>query len=125
MNDDAKSLMQIADQLPLLLGAVQRNIGRWLESEHVGTANDGQIVAVVSATGKLVSVSISPLSKRRLDNLTLGDAITEAIVNAEQEARRAKSSMFGDMEIAGMRVSDIMEHGPAAAAQKLIGRGEP
>lgn len=123
MDDTNETLSQFMDQMPGLLDAIQKNIKGWMRAEHRGTANDDQIVAVVSATGELISMSISPLSKRRLDNLTLGDAIAEAIRNAEQEAQRARGAMFGDLEVAGMRVSDIMENGPAAAAQKLIERG--
>ncbi len=124
MDDNADVLAQIIDQIPSVLDRIQHNINGWLRSEYTGTANEGQIVAVVSATGELTSMSVSLLSKRRLDNLTLGDAIAEAIRNAEQEAQRARGAMFGDLEVAGMRVSDIMEKGPAAVAQELIERGE-
>lgn len=124
MDRDHDLLGQVIDQMPALLDNIQRNINSWLKSEYTGTANEGQIVATVSAAGSLTSLSISPLSKRRLDNLTLGDSIAEAIRNAEREAHRAKGAIFGDFEVAGMRVSDIMENGPAAAAQKLIECGE-
>ena len=55
----------------------------------VGTALDGQVTATVSGLGALRSIEISGMAKRSTDNLTLGDAVTEAVRNAEKNARSA------------------------------------
>jgi DNA-binding protein YbaB len=55
----------------------------------VGTALHGQVTATVSGLGALRSIEISTMAKRSTDNLTLGDAVTEAVRNAEKSARSA------------------------------------
>ncbi|WP_327092410.1 YbaB/EbfC family nucleoid-associated protein [Nonomuraea sp. NBC_01738] len=59
-----------------------------------GEADRGGIVATVDAMGTLLALDISRLSKRRLDGVTLGDALIEAVHAAEQAANEARTAMM-------------------------------
>ena len=71
---------QLQQRLTVLLENVQ-------QEGFIGTALDGQVTATVSGLGALRSIEISTVAKRGTSNLTLGDAVTEAVRNAEQHAR--------------------------------------
>jgi DNA-binding protein YbaB len=73
---------QLQQRLKVVVESVQHE-------GFVGTALDGQVTATVSGLGALRSIAISTMAKRSTDNLTLGDAVTEAVRNAEQLARSA------------------------------------
>ncbi|MEU5912184.1 YbaB/EbfC family nucleoid-associated protein [Micromonospora sp. NPDC047527] len=62
-----------------------------------GTALDGGVTATVNGLGALQSIEISTVAKRATDNLTLGDAVTEAVAAAEHNARATLvSRVVGD-----------------------------
>lgn len=83
---------QFQHRLTVVLESVQRE-------DFVGTALDGQVTATVSGLGALRSIAISTMAKRSTSNLTLGDAVTEAVRNAEQRARSAViERIIGDVE---------------------------
>ncbi|GAA1856339.1 YbaB/EbfC family nucleoid-associated protein [Asanoa iriomotensis] len=52
-----------------------------------GSALSGGVVATVDGLGALRGIEITETARRRTDNLTLGDAITEAVAAAERTAR--------------------------------------
>ncbi|MER6950848.1 YbaB/EbfC family nucleoid-associated protein [Nonomuraea sp. NPDC000554] len=74
--------------------------------EFTGEADKGGITATVDASGNLLALDISRLSKRRHDGVTLGDAVLEAIHAAEQAATEAKAALMGDLT-AGLGLGDL------------------
>jgi DNA-binding protein YbaB len=70
-----------------------------------GSALDGGVVATVSGLGALRSIEIGTMAKRSTDNFTLGDAVVEAVRNAETNARnemvRRTGVVLADSGLAG------------------------
>jgi nucleoid-associated protein EbfC len=76
--------------------------------EFTAEAADGLVSATVSGLGELTSLKIHVLAKRRLDNLTLGEAVTEAVRSAEHMFRDRQQSMFSAIKINGRSFQDLM-----------------
>jgi DNA-binding protein YbaB len=82
-----------------------------------GTASGGGVRATVNGLGVLTEVSIGELARRELDNLTLGDAVVEAIRAAGAAARQAMRDGMAGLTIAGRSLADFLpaELGGAAS----------
>jgi DNA-binding protein YbaB len=108
-------MRQLADQLPTIAAGIEAAAGDWTRADFVGTADDGGIVATVNGLGLLTNLEIGVMSKRRLDNLTLGECLVEAIKNAEAEAERQKYAMLDGIRFGDLSMGELMRAGPAAA----------
>lgn len=84
-----EALRTMVDDPERLQQRLQRIVTDVQHESFQGTALDGGVTATVSGLGALRSIEISTMTKRSTDNLTLGDAITEAVRNAEKNARAA------------------------------------
>jgi DNA-binding protein YbaB len=65
-----------------------------------GTALNGGVVATVDGLGALRSIEIAATTKRRTDNLTLGDAVTAAVTEAERTARNTLATRVAEVALA-------------------------
>ncbi|WP_246074735.1 YbaB/EbfC family nucleoid-associated protein [Nonomuraea terrae] len=66
----------------------------WSTRRHVGRADEGRIVATTDAVGALVTLEISPLSRKRLDARRLADEILAAVTKAEQAAAASQDELL-------------------------------
>ncbi|GAA4226141.1 DNA-binding protein YbaB [Streptosporangium album] len=81
---------------------------QWVTREFTGKVDKGGITATVDASGNLLALDISQLSKRRHDGVTLGDAVLEAIHKAEQAASEARATLMGDLGVdLGVDLGDL------------------
>ncbi|GGO83005.1 YbaB/EbfC family nucleoid-associated protein [Nonomuraea cavernae] len=87
-------------RLDELIAAAERaeaRVEEWSARTFTGQADDGRITATTDFLGVLVSLEISPLSRRRLDATALADAILAAINAAEEAAAAAKDELMDDL----------------------------
>ncbi|WP_214414279.1 YbaB/EbfC family nucleoid-associated protein [Sphaerisporangium fuscum] len=76
--------------------AVRRMTGAFDELRQIkgeGTAADGLIRAVVDGSGKIEQVEIGPRAMR-LDSQTIAEAVTEAVREAQEDARRQNEQLL-------------------------------
>ncbi|MFE3455699.1 YbaB/EbfC family nucleoid-associated protein [Nonomuraea sp. NPDC059194] len=74
-------------------------VEEWTTRHFTGTADDGRIIATTDALGSLLTLDISPVTRRRLDTVQLADAILAAIVTAEQAAEQAKDELMNGLRL--------------------------
>jgi DNA-binding protein YbaB len=78
---------------------VQSVVNSWQKREFTGAADEDRIVARVNAIGALTAIDIHLLSKRRLNNVSLGEAITSAVNAAEEAAKQGQSELMDAIQI--------------------------
>lgn len=81
-------------------------------------SGDELISATVTGHKALVDISIHVLAKRRLDNLSLGEAIGRAINGAEKMAESRKLEIMSGIQVFGLSVQEMMND-PKAALQRF------
>lgn len=84
-----EALRALADDPQGLQRRIQGVVAGVRDETFTGTALDGAVTATVNGLGALRGVEIGTIAKRSTDNLTLGDAVTEAVAAAERAARTA------------------------------------
>ncbi|WP_240777089.1 YbaB/EbfC family nucleoid-associated protein [Nonomuraea basaltis] len=72
-------------------------VAEWSARQFVGRAEEGRIVATTDALGTLLTLEISPLSRKRLDATRLADAILAAIAQAEEAAAASKGQLMNTL----------------------------
>ncbi|SDH82535.1 YbaB/EbfC family nucleoid-associated protein [Nonomuraea jiangxiensis] len=82
------------DQLVAAAGRAEEMVAEWSARQFVGRADEGRIVATTDALGALLTLEISPLSRKRLDARRLADEILAAVVRAEQAAAASKDELM-------------------------------
>ncbi|MER5422466.1 YbaB/EbfC family nucleoid-associated protein [Streptosporangium roseum] len=101
--DETDRLRMLTERLERLerrsaaLAETEATAEQWATREFTGEVDRGGITATVDASGNLLALDISQLSKRRHDGVTLGDAVLEAIHKAEQAASEARATLMGDL----------------------------
>ncbi|MFD1931562.1 MULTISPECIES: YbaB/EbfC family nucleoid-associated protein [Nonomuraea] len=88
------------DDLVTLADRADDMVDRWSAGEFTASADEGRIVATTDALGSLLSLDISPVSRRRLDAVELADAILTAVVAAEDAAAASKDELMEDLRAA-------------------------
>src|SRR5712691_8065147 len=101
MDELQQSLADLADQVPKVAENVRRIAGEFGASPFEGASADGRITATVTGLGVLTDVRIGETARRELDNLSLGDAVAEAIRAAEAAARAALRDQMAGLLIGG------------------------
>jgi DNA-binding protein YbaB len=92
-----EALRNLVDDPEGLQRRVQGIVADVQHETFSGSALDGAVTATVDGLGSLRSVEIGTMAKRTTDNLTLGDAVTEAVAAAERNARATLvSRVVGD-----------------------------
>jgi nucleoid-associated protein EbfC len=105
-----------ARELEQLVRAAAAKANTLQEQEHVGTAADGLVTATI--TGGETRIEIHVLAKRRLERDELGEAILEAVKDAERQASRAIASFLDDAtDVPG--VGADVRSGVAEALQRI------
>lgn len=99
--EETDELLAYMEQLTKATAQMEAAVEEWSTREFTGSADEGRIVATVDAVGSLLRLDIGALSKRRLDGVTLGDAVVVAVHAAEAAAASAKDEMMH-----GLRVGD-------------------
>jgi DNA-binding protein YbaB len=105
-------IQAIMEAMPANLEAFQRNLKDSLvevvTAEYTGTAADGRVSATCNGFGVLTSITIHPLARRELDNLTLGDVVAEAVRNAEDAGRQAFREGLGAATFGGRSLTELL-----------------
>ena len=104
------AIRAMLEALPTDLESFQRDLQDSLlgvvDAEHTGSAADGQVEAVCNAFGVPTRITIHR-GARELDNLTLGEAVTEAVRNAEIAGRQAFRERLGAAAFGGRSLLDF------------------
>ena len=77
------------------------------QSEYTGSAAEGQVEARCNGFGVLTGITIHR-GARDLDNLTLGDAVAEAVRNADAAGRQAFRGQLGATMFGGRSLADYL-----------------
>lgn len=85
-------LERILADLPTRLAEAQRQAEEFATRQFEARSTDGAVSAVVDGAGRLVGLSFSTAA-RRLDNLTLGERIAEAVNKALDGADAARDEL--------------------------------
>jgi DNA-binding protein YbaB len=106
-------------QIPRLMAEFQASIEaaarEFAEQTFDGHAAVDGVVATVTASGQVTGVHIGVLAKRRTDNLTLGEAVVEAVRNAQTNAREAWTQRMASLTLFGVPAVSLLsppEEGP-------------
>ena len=93
MNQDPQRLLaalhHFTEHREQLQEQLKADIEEIAREEFTGETLQGGVVARVSGRGHLIAVEIGTLAKRNTDNLTLGEAVVEAVRRAEAAAKSA------------------------------------
>ncbi|GII78350.1 hypothetical protein Sru01_33320 [Sphaerisporangium rufum] len=108
---------RFVEGLPALAARAAEAARDWAAREFTGPAADGQVVATVDAFGTLRGLEIHVLARRRLDNVTLGEAIVAAVRAAESAAATAHRDLLGTLRPPGPgpALADLLAAGPGPA----------
>jgi hypothetical protein len=109
-HDFAASIQAFAEQ-------VQSAVNDWRQKEFTGLADEGRIVAKVNAIGGLQSIDVHVLSKRRLDNISLGEAIVEAVQAAEDAATQGQTELMNGISVGDRTMGDFWRDGRRTAQE--------
>lgn len=85
------------DELVAAAERAETLVEEWTAREFTGRADDGRITAATDPLGALVSLEISPSSRRRLDATGLADAILTAISAAQEAAAAATEELMNEL----------------------------
>ncbi|WP_433251323.1 YbaB/EbfC family nucleoid-associated protein [Streptosporangium sp. CA-135522] len=106
---ELEDLRELGERLAETSARIGETMAAWASLRFTGTAADGGVVATVDTTGNLLALDISVVSKRRLDGVTLGDAVVKAIRAAERAAAESEATMTRELEqITGPRVGKLL-----------------
>ncbi|GAA3470093.1 YbaB/EbfC family nucleoid-associated protein [Nonomuraea roseola] len=97
--DELDELRRLTELLSKDSGEADAAVSAWSTQQYTGTADHDGVVATVDAVGNLVALDISVVSKRRLDGVTLGDAVVAAVHAAEKAAATAKATMLENLRV--------------------------
>jgi DNA-binding protein YbaB len=103
-----QSLADLAGQVPKVTEDVRRIAREFGASPFEGSCADGRITATVTGLGVLSEVRIGETARRELDNLSLGDAVAEAIRAAEANSRAALRDQFAGLLIGRHSLADFL-----------------
>ncbi|MFI6500356.1 hypothetical protein [Nonomuraea typhae] len=92
--DDMHLMQARLDELIAAGERAETLVEEWNTRRHTAGADHGRIVAVTDALGTLVSLDISPLSRRNLDAVQMADALMKAISGAEEAAAAAHADLM-------------------------------
>lgn len=111
MDNVNDGLAGLADQVPRLTEDVRRIAREFGTTEFEGTSAGGRITAVVTGLGELTDVRIGETARRELDNLSLGDAVAEAIRAAEANARATLRDQMAGLVLGGRSLAEFLPAG--------------
>lgn len=103
MTDPLDRLASLLDDLPGRFADAQRRAAELAGRMFVAEAADGSVAATVDGAGQLVAISMSATLARRMDNLTFGDRIVEAVNKALDDADAARAELLA----AGVPTDDL------------------
>jgi DNA-binding protein YbaB len=98
---------------------IQEVVGRLGDARFTAEGADGRVVATVDGSGRLHQVDISPVAIRILDNITLGEEVTNAINAARATARQAYDDAIGTVSILGLSLAELRGGDREAIKTKL------
>ena len=89
------------------------------ELECEGSDATGLVTATTDAWGGLREIRLHPTARRRLDNLSLGDAVRDAVNAAAAQSRLEYRRVLDTVNVFGIPFGEARAD-PAAAARRLI-----
>ncbi|NBE79806.1 YbaB/EbfC family nucleoid-associated protein [Micromonospora rubida] len=104
-------LNRLTADLPAAQEQASQVAAQIAEATFEGTAADGRISATVTGLGVVTKVRIGELARRGMDNLTLGEAVTEAVRAGEAVGRKALRDRMAELAIGGRALSEYAPFG--------------
>lgn len=103
-------------QIPRLMAEFQASmeaaVQEFAEQTFDGHSAVDGVGASVTASGQVTDVHIGVLAKRRTDNLTLGEAVVEAVHNAQRNAREAWAQRMASLTLFGVPAASLLSPAP-------------
>jgi len=121
MNDD-ELLAAVPPMLRPMVEQVMALRGQLSTAEVTATDSTELITAVVDLYGNVRRIEFHPTARRRLDNLTLGDHVRDAVNAAVAKAQAEYRATLDGVNVFGMPLGQLRAD-PRAAARKLIADG--
>lgn len=100
--------------LASFLERAEDDVQTWITKEYVGIVGDvaaPSVTARVNGVGAIVSIDVSVLAKRSLDNISMGEAISQAVARAEESAAEGKAEFLAGLRVGGVDVGGILARG--------------
>jgi DNA-binding protein YbaB len=88
--------------------SMEAAVREYAEQTFDGTASVDGVVATVTAYGAVTGIHIGALAKRQTDNLTLGDAVVEAVRDAQANARKAWAERMSTATLFGIPAGSFL-----------------
>ncbi|MEV6344875.1 YbaB/EbfC family nucleoid-associated protein [Actinoplanes sp. NPDC051851] len=121
-NDLAAEMQRFLGDTEGIHQRVEGAISEVREADFTGTALDGGVTVTVSGMGALRGIDIHVTAKRAYDNITLGEAVTEAIRAAELAARGALNDRV--LEASGVSgLSGLLKPEQLARLRRIVPEG--
>ena len=96
-------LSRLLDGLPAQLAEARDRAAELAATQFTAESTDGSVTATVDGAGRLAGIGLP--AARRLDNLTLGDRIAEAVNSALDDADQARERLLAtpgtDQDLSG------------------------
>jgi DNA-binding protein YbaB len=121
MNDD-----ELLDSMPETIRPMVASVlglrERLAAIECTASDESGLVEAVTDASGNVRAIRLHPTARRRLDNLTLGDRVRDAVNAAAARSREEYRRVLDTVEVFGIPLGEARAD-PGAAARRLIADG--
>ncbi|TNH31706.1 YbaB/EbfC family nucleoid-associated protein [Micromonospora orduensis] len=101
-------IAQLVTEVTALLETATSETGQLAREEFVGTAADGMVTATVSGAKELLDVSVAARAPRTVDNITLGEAVVEAVRAAEALADERRAEIMSGLRLGGVDVDTFL-----------------
>ncbi|MDH6466041.1 DNA-binding protein YbaB [Micromonospora sp. A200] len=75
---------------------------------HVVSSPDGEVTVEMSGARELLDIRIDPRARRTVDNLTLGELVTETIRAAGRQVDEARQELLDSLRIGDHAVGDVL-----------------
>ncbi|WP_327008803.1 YbaB/EbfC family nucleoid-associated protein [Dactylosporangium sp. NBC_01737] len=118
MNDE-ELLRGVPDLIRPMVNDVLGLRSQLTELECEGSDATGLVTAVTDAWGGLREIRLHPTARRRLDNLSLGDAVRDAVNAAAAQSRQEYRRVLDTINVFGIPLGEAKAD-PGAAARRVI-----
>ncbi|MFG3702693.1 YbaB/EbfC family nucleoid-associated protein [Micromonospora sp. NPDC047620] len=105
---DVESLRRLCGDMVAAMTRAAEFAERAPHAEYEATSPDGEVTVRVSGAKELLEIWIDTRAKRTVDNLTLGELVTQTIRAAELRADDARAQLLDGTSIGGFAVGDVL-----------------
>ncbi|WP_406078546.1 YbaB/EbfC family nucleoid-associated protein [Micromonospora sp. NBC_00858] len=117
-----QELARLVTEMTALLESATTETGRLAREVFVGTAADGMVTATVSGAKELLDISIAARAHRTVDNITLGEAVVEAVRAAEALAEERRAEVMSGLRLGGVGADAFLADPMSLLPRGTVGR---